>query len=388
MEIGKVAFVLLLLCLLAMCPVGVQADTKSDLSFIKDVIGIDVEKYDVTLVSSIVQDYTNANNPIGNLGYIDTSKKYTLANWDTATNSYSELDVRESLANSTLRLCSLAVDSGQPYYSNPLPTNTRDAAKTILQRYAMLSKDTELTTMSNLLSNVDLTKDSVKTQDGIKLEVSIHSDIVSIAFIESQNGVDFGRVTLEFQGGKFLTFFDSRSYTRIGSAEVNVSKEQAISMALNTAKDFSYKYNGQLIDNLTYVESAIRTELRSNVRDTPTLFYPCWLVDLPLNSIYPGAIYYVEVKIWADTGQILKINEMGYGGVIGNSQDTTPTNSPISTPTFAPSITVPETQTATTNTTLFEVPINPTLAVLIVSGVIAIVAAFSLIFYKSHRKAL
>jgi hypothetical protein len=295
------------------------------------------------------------------------------------------LDVKESFANSTLRLCTLTVDSGQPYYSNPLPTNTKDAAQTILQRYSTLYKDPELTTMSGLISNVDLTKDSVKIEGNIKLEVTVISDEVSMAFIKSQNGVDFGRLTIVFQGGRFLTFFDSRSYCKIGSADVNISKEQAINMALNAASNFSYHYKGQLIDNLTFVESAIRTELRSNVRDVPTLFYPCWQVDLPLHEVYPGAVYYIEVKIWADSGQILEINEMGYGGVLPNPEVTNPTNSPT------PNVTVSKSDSTRSNAPVTDaenakVDNQLTIPTVIVITVLAVSITASVILRK-HQKS-
>ena len=65
---------------------------------------------------------------------------------------------------------------------------------------------------------------------------------------------------------------------------------------------------------MTIVEDQIRAELNANVRDAPTLFYPCWTVALPLDNVYPGSVYYIEVLIWADTGQVISCKTMGYGG--------------------------------------------------------------------------
>ena len=168
--------------------------------------------------------------------------------------------------------------------------------------------------MRSMLATVDVTKNSTTIVGNLKLEVSATSERTSLQWIQSQNGVDYGVLTLEVEHGTFLTFFDSRSYCKVGSAEVNISKEQAIDMALKEADGFSYTYNDKLVDNLMIVEDQIRAELNANVRDAPTLFYPCWTVALPLDTVYPGSVYYIEVLIWADTGQVISCKTMGYGG--------------------------------------------------------------------------
>ena len=92
-------------------------DTGDAIVFLKEVVGVDVAKYEVTVISSDVQDYANNDNPIGNICYIKTSGKYQLTYWDVVTERYSVLEVMFSFANATLRLCSLRVYSGEPYYS-------------------------------------------------------------------------------------------------------------------------------------------------------------------------------------------------------------------------------------------------------------------------------
>jgi hypothetical protein len=365
-------------------PVKAEAavDTKKALVFLKDVVGIDVEKYEVTLISSTVQDYTSKDNPIGDLGYIQTSGVYQLTYWDIATESYSGLDVTFSFANSTLRLCTLEVFSGEPYYSKALSSNMREAAAVLLERYEALSSDLKLTAMRNMLTTVDVTKDSTKIEGNLKLEVSATSDHTSLAWIQSQNGVDYNSLTLEFKHGAFRTFFDSRSYRKVGSAEINISQEQAIAMALKEADGFSYTYNDKLVDNLTIVESQIRAELKANVRDTPTLFYPRWTVALPLDKVYPGSVYYIEVMIWADTGQVISCKTMGYGGPYPDDSSSDSASSeplPTATPTAE-----------NTNTTQAENN-SPTPSAVIIAIIIAAIFSSTftaaLIVKKRKRKA-
>ncbi|MCW4003489.1 MAG: hypothetical protein NWE95_06220 [Candidatus Bathyarchaeota archaeon] len=282
--------------------------------FLQDVVGLDVDKYDVTLISSKVRDYTTDNNPIGNLGYIQTNEVYELVNWDMKTEMYSDLRVSFSYINSTLRSCSLKVESGLAYSSKPLSSDLSEAAGNFLERYNSFSADTELNNMISMLTAVDLNTNQSKTSSNLKLEVKVDSDLTSIRWVRTQNGVDYSQLVLNFKNGTFLDFFDSRSYITIGDSEVNISKEQAINLALKQADGFSYSYNGVIVENLTIVEDKIKAELKANVRYNPSEYYPCWTIDLPLNTVYPGSIYYIQVKIWADDGQVLYCKAMGYGG--------------------------------------------------------------------------
>jgi hypothetical protein len=294
-------------------PANIFNDNKA-MIFLQDVVGLDVDNYEVTLISSKVRDYTTDNNPIGNLGYIQTNEVYELVNWDTKTEIYSDLRVSFSYINSTLRSCSLKVESGLAYSIKPLSSDLSEAADNFLERYNSFSSDTELNTMKSMLATIDLNTNQSKTSSNLKLEVIVGSDLTSILWVRTQNGVDYSQLALNFKNGNFLDFFDSRSYITIGSSEVNISKEQAIDLALKQADGFSYSYNGEVVENLTIVEDKIKAELKATVRYNPSEYYPCWTIDLPLNAVYPGSIYYIQVKIWADDGHVISCKAMGYGG--------------------------------------------------------------------------
>ena len=187
------------------------------LVFLKEVVGLDVDRYEVTLISSIVRDYTNDNNPVGNLGYIKTNEVYGLINWDMKTEIYSDLRVSFSYINSTLRSCSVSVDSGLAYSHKPLPYDLSAAAGVFLERYDSFSADPELDSMKSMLANVDLSTSTTKVGSNLKLEVKVDADRTSIRWVRTINGVDYSRLILDFENGAFLDFFDSRSYITIGS---------------------------------------------------------------------------------------------------------------------------------------------------------------------------
>ncbi|MCL2691762.1 MAG: hypothetical protein FWE56_05885, partial [Candidatus Bathyarchaeota archaeon] len=41
--------------------------------------------------------------------------------------------------------------------------------------------------------------------------------------------------------------------------------------------------------------------------------YPIWIVDLPLNQMYPGMISVIRVMLWADTGEVISVQPLGAG---------------------------------------------------------------------------
>jgi hypothetical protein len=49
--------------------------------------------------------------------------------------------------------------------------------------------------------------------------------------------------------------------------------------------------------------------------------YPIWVVDLPLNDVYPGMVSFIRVRLWADTGEVINIQPLGSGGTFNESAD-------------------------------------------------------------------
>ena len=358
------------------------ADTNRVLVFLRDVIGIDVEKYEVTLVSSGVQTYNISDNPKYK-GTIHTDGSYAFAYWDFAKETYSSLKATFNFINTTLRNCGLEINAGAPHTIKPLSSNLLEAAGTFLERYEAFTGDTELSTMRSMLTDTNITKNTTKTVSNLRLEVSTftNDNYTIFRWINTRNGVDYSRLTLEFKNGFFRWFFDDRSYIKIGSDQVNISKEQAINQALKETNGFSYTYNGKLIDNITIVEDQIRAELKANIRDWPYVYYPCWRVDLPLNDVYPGFIYYIEVLLWADTGEVISCKEMGYGGPLPNDAPnySSPTDSsPTTTST-------PENSTPTQieNSTL---PPSTTIIAVIIAAVLVPTLIAAIVLKKKKSK--
>ena len=91
---------------------------------------------------------------------------------------------------------------------------------------------------------------------------------------------------------------DDRNRYVIGDTDVNVTAEEAMTIALREVETYSYKLvNGREISGFEINEDRITTKLLT--RPDGSLLYPYWAVELGLERLYPGNIYAIRVNIWA-----------------------------------------------------------------------------------------
>jgi len=230
------------------------------LIFLKDVVKIDVTKYNATLVSNWV-DYPPH---WGGLAQEDVT-------YDLDGGNESNLYVTCKLREGMLHSCSLEVPKGSPIYAEPQPTNLLDAAKGFLERYQAYSGASYIQEMRNMLDTVDLTEDATITSGNIKLTTSnqeIQNDptaeaieCTSFEWTYTVNGVDAPQnvVRVTFDQGVFSSFRDDWDLFKIGSTSA-ISQEEAINLAKNAAEDYTLQiYLGD--NTLTDVEFNLADEL-------------------------------------------------------------------------------------------------------------------------------
>ena len=122
-------------------PAELTASEKA-LTFLKDVVGFDMTKYNATLTHNHVE-----YNPDYYGGLAQERVDYILESDE------STIDVGCLFINKTLVFCNLDVLKGSPLYTQP-PTNVLDAAKSILDRYQNYVGDAYLQVMRNMLDTV------------------------------------------------------------------------------------------------------------------------------------------------------------------------------------------------------------------------------------------
>jgi hypothetical protein len=350
--------IILILCF-AQVPIGFAAETYSSdevLVFLKDVVSLDMNKYNVILDSEVSDHLSDL------YGLEEVVGKYTLLSQE------SKLEVLYRFINNTLTWCLMDVLEGSPQYIQPKFTSMSDNAANFLEKYQIYIGDPSLEGYKDMLSQLDVTKNATKTINNIKL-TSTNSFISSLDWRNSFNGADYTGIIISFRNGSFYAFKDDRSYYTIGGTEVNISQEEAVNLALQHAETFSWKIGDVEVADFNIVEDQISTRLLTKSKEPLTL-YPYWLITLPLDDIYPGLVTSIQVQIWADTSEIISCHAITGGEL---PEFASPSISPTATPSLEPTPT-PEPE---------PFPTAPVAAISLAS---AIVIGVGLLFYFKKRK--
>jgi hypothetical protein len=120
----------------------------------------------------------------------------------------------------------------------------------------------------------------------------------------------------------FLKYFvDTWSLYTVGSTTVNLSKDEAVAIAMQSIKTFSYKVGSgnetfevkdfkvtrAMVTQLLFCSSIGSGKARG---DDALMLYPMWRIGIGLDKFYPGNVYGIYVDIWADTKEVKQIQEV------------------------------------------------------------------------------
>lgn len=293
------------------------------IDFIKNVLPIDSSKYNITL-----RNYGAPELP--DIGYYKQSPieqeilTYSLKSKD------STLDVICAFSNKILTIASMYVVEGS-VISDSQYSNLLDAAKDFLKKYQAYSK-LDSTEMINMLSNVDPAKNATITSGTLKLTVT-HQDLsgtwfgdtVDFRWVQTFNGCDYLAVYLVFRDGVFSNLIDHRAAYTIGDTSVTISKEQAITIAIDAIENYSYRMSDDwMVTGFNVIEDKIVANLQPQIKES-NILYPAWSVILPLDGVYPGSVTELLVGIWAGTGEVYLVHHQAYGGAAPPEATSTPT---------------------------------------------------------------
>ena len=276
---------------------GWAASTSNAIAFLQQVPQIDTSHYQATLVSNTV------DQPADLGGITEQTMLYSLSSSD------SKMDVYFRFRSGELSWYQIIMLNGSPVYSQPQPYSALDAAKGLLGRLAVYENASYLGNMSSTLSLVSGAMQNMQVTEGnIKLNVTITGASTQIVMMYTENGVDFSpkSVSLTFQGNDLTDLIDDWYLFSVGSTTVNVSSQQAIQLAQNAAKGYSWTANGQTVSSFTVLSSPVSVVFHPNTKNGLAL-YPQWTVTLYLDKTYPGGVNSITVEIWADTGAVAQI---------------------------------------------------------------------------------
>jgi hypothetical protein len=349
------------------------------LAFIENVLPIDIAQYNITLSNYGVPKLPD----IGTYKQNDGNQEVLVYSLESEASS---INVICTLNDGILYMCQADVQKGSVITDQPY-TNTADAAKSFLKEYQAFS-NLDSTEMIAMLANVDPTKNTTITSGELNLIVS-HKDLAGTAFgdsinfrwVRTINGCDYLTINTVFRDGVFSSFIDHRARYSIGGTAVNITKEQAMDIAMKYIQNYSYRISDDLVvSDFNVTEDRTVANLVPTIKEGNAL-YPYWSVILYLNQTYPGSVTSLLLGIWADTGDVFFCNYQAFGGSDlpsdSNSNNLLPNDDSISEKSKTSPL--PASENSTTSLDI------GTMAIVAVAVIVVAVAAVALLFKKRSK---
>jgi DNA-binding transcriptional ArsR family regulator len=273
------------------------------MTIIRDVVQIDTTKYQTTLLRDIVENRSDLG------GVVEEILKYSL------TTSESKIDLVLRFRNNHFSFYQLSLIEGvlpfDPIYVQPQPTDILEAARGLIERYKSISSDPYLEEMSILLASADEV-DSEQTLGNIKLKVTSYGDNAEVLLMYTANGFDYAAKSLRlvFHKNVLQELSDDWFLYTVSDAQVNVSREQAIQIARNAAKNFEWNADGVQVTNFNVLAEPVSAVFFPHPRTESLTLVPYWFVTLHLDMEYPGGVNSITVGVWADTGEVANIQAL------------------------------------------------------------------------------
>jgi DNA-binding transcriptional ArsR family regulator len=273
------------------------------MTIIRDVAQIDITKYQTTLLSDTVENRSDLG------GVVEEILKYSL------TTTESKIDLVLRFRNNHFSLYQLSLIEGippyAPIYVQPQSTDILEATIGLIERYKSSTSDPYLEEMSRLLASSNETNNE-QTLGNTKLRITNNGDTAVVLLLYTVNGVDFSTKSLRvvFRNHFLQELSDDWFLYKVDSAQVNVSKEQAIQIARDAAKNFEWNADGVQVSNFSVLEEPVSAVFFPHPRTEPLTLVPYWYITLYLDREYPGGVNIITVGVWADTGKVANIQAL------------------------------------------------------------------------------
>jgi DNA-binding transcriptional ArsR family regulator len=273
-----------------------SAGTDDSITFLEDVVQIDLTGYQATLLRNTVE----VREDLG--GVVEEVLSYSL------TNSESRITLDLRFRNRELSRYKMSLFEGSVIYAQPQPFSVLDVAKALIQRYSSF-KDDAYEEMNSMLAAVNTSENTEITEGDTKLQVSISGNNAQILWLYTENGVDFSAksVSLVFENNVLTELTDGWYLFTVGNTEVTVSQEEAVQMARDAVQDFTWQADGTVVSDFNVLQEPITVIFHPTTRGENLALIPYWQITLYLDKVYPGGYNRIAVGIWADTGEVRRI---------------------------------------------------------------------------------
>ena len=274
-----------------------SAGTDDAIRFLQDVLQLNVTAYQATLISNDVV-------PRPDLGGITEERPtYQLVS------SESQITVDFRFRRDKLSRCLLSFIEGAAIYSQPPPSTVVEAAENLLQRLRTYDNAPYMEEMSNMLDLVtDGTENTEIISGNMKLKIAVIGTKSEVRWSYTENDIDFQSKSLSFifENRVLTELTDGWFLFTIGSTTVDTSCEEAIEIAKNYVKTYSWTTaDGAVVNDFIVQDEPVSCALLPHVRGENTLeLIPYWYVTLYLDKEYPDKVDAIAVGLWADTGKV------------------------------------------------------------------------------------
>ncbi len=277
-----------------------------------NVMGLDLSKYSV-------ESQQNNLSPPSLGGKLQEGILYTLTSAD------SKLSIFYTYTNGSLQSLYVLGNEGNPILTKPLSSvDNIESAKDFLANYQANTNKSIFGELKNTLNNLNDKQNLTKTIGNTVLEsTSNDNGVNSFKWFYTANGAIAPytkTIAMSFKNGFLQSFIDNWDLYPVGSTNINLSKEQAIAIALDAARQHNWTMtlDEGVLDpaifnekrSVSWTTLAFDTSIDINTarsKDSIEL-YPVWKIGIVLNRVY-GELYGIEVDIWADTKEIRLVEE-------------------------------------------------------------------------------
>jgi len=297
-----------------------SAIEKKGLPILNNVLSLDIAKYTTTSKEGPQDSYLDVL-PQENVHY-------------TLESDSSKLDMLCTFTNGNLRMLNVLESEGAPFLTKFITKPVQfgnvtlqvvdlvETAKGFLNDYQSYSEKSFYGELGSMLENVDAKENMTKTAGNVKLEVTKSEDSTVFRWLYTANGIDAPSkcVVLGYKNGFFKYFIDNWDLYKIGSTSVNISEQEAIDIAMERARAFSWnmgsgndmvKISGFTVANAMIWENVFCSNIYADKArsEDPLMLYPVRHVWVSLDKFCPGNVYGFNVYVWADTGEVCAVNE-------------------------------------------------------------------------------